>query len=326
MKKILFTLVATAIVVGSLYAKEPTDSAQLAFEKQLKYIDSVQGAMRWETNAVTLSNGIAKLNLSKDFKFLNATQSQFILHDLWGNPPRTDVLGMIFPANSGPYTDSSFAFIITYEEDGYVKDKDADKIDYDDMFKDIKSGETDINAKRAADGYEAIHMIGWAQKPFYDKTNKVLHWAKELKFSEEEASTLNYEVRVLGRKGILSLNAIAAMNELPLVKANINDVLKIPEFTDGNRYADFDESTDKVAEYGIGALVAGGILAKTGVLAMIGKFLLAAWKFIAIGLVALWGAIKKFFTGKKKKEEDDYYQRVANLKPDNNFSPDEPIS
>lgn len=326
MKKILITLVATAIVTASLYAKEPRDSAQLAFEKQLKFIDSVQAAMRWEMNTVTLSNGIAKLNLSKDFKFLNATQSQFILHDLWGNPPRPDVLGMIFPASSGPYSDSSFAFIISYEEDGYVKDKDADKIDYDEMFKDIKSGESDINSKRSAEGYEVIHMIGWAQKPFYDKTNKVLHWAKELKFGDEVASTLNYEVRVLGRKGILSLNAIAAMNELPLVKANIAEVLNIPEFTDGNRYADFDESTDKVAEYGIGALVAGGILAKTGVLAMIGKFLLAAWKFIAIGLVALWGAIKKFFTGKKKKEQDDYYQRVANLKPDNNFPPDEPIS
>lgn len=93
------------------------------------------------------------------------------------------------------------------------------------------------------------------------------------------------------------------MAELPLVKANIDQVLKMPEFTEGNKYSDFNSSTDKVAEYGIGALVAGGILAKTGAFAVIGKFLIAAWKFIAIGAVAAFGAVKRFITGRRKEEE-----------------------
>lgn len=76
----------------------------------------------------------------------------------------------------------------------------------------------------------------------------------------------------------------------------------MPEFTTGNKYSDFNSSTDKVAAYGIGAVVAGGILAKTGVFAMIGKFLLAAWKFILIGLVALGAGIKKLF---RKKNTDN---------------------
>jgi len=190
-----------------------------------------------------------------------------------------------------------------FDEDGYVKDGDADDINYDDMFKDIKKGEPEINLERKKQGYESILMLGWASKPYYDKNNKVLHWAKELKFGNDETNTLNYDVRVLGRKGILSLNAIATIDDLPLVKANIDKVLKMPEFTDGNKYSDYNSNTDKVAEYSIGALVAGGILAKTGVLAVIGKFLLAAWKFILIGLVAIGGSIKKFF-GKKK--DDDF--------------------
>ena len=73
--------------------------------------------------------------------------------------------------------------------------------------------------------------------------------------------------------------------------------------------------TDKVAEYGIGALVAGGILAKTGFFSLVGKFLLAAWKFILIGIIALWGTIKKFFGGKKKEKDSDYYDRVSMYKP-----------
>lgn len=271
--------------------------------RQEKLIDSVENALKWETNSVIIANGIAKINLSKGFKFLNAEQSKYILHDLWGNPPKHDVLGMIFPASGGPYADSSFAFIVTYEEEGFVKDDDADKINYDDMLAEMKKGEADVNKERAKSGYEPIYVIGWAAKPYYDKNNKVLHWAKEFKFGTADYNTLNYEVRVLGRKGVLSLNAVATMAELPLVKASIDDVLKMPGFTEGNKYSDFNSSTDKVAEYGIGALVAGGILAKTGAFAVIGKFLLAGWKFIAIGAVAAFGAVKRFITGRRKEED-----------------------
>ena len=298
-------LSATAL----LYAKKGKDSLQIAIDNRIKFIDSVDNALHWESNTVSIANGIAKLNLSQHFRYLNPEQSNYVLHDLWGNPPRTDVLGMIFPADAGPFTDSSFAFIITFDEDGYVKDKDADKINYDDMLKDLKAAEPEENKERRKNGYVPIHMVGWAEQPYYDQKNKVLYWAKELRFGDDSINTLNYDVRVLGRKGVLSLNAVATINELPLVKANIDDVLKMPEFTEGNRYTDFNSNTDKVAEYGIGTLVAGGILAKTGVLAIIGKFLLAAWKFIMIALAAIWASIKKFFTGKRKK--DDYSQPIS---------------
>jgi uncharacterized membrane-anchored protein len=303
MKKITLIICCTFLCAFGTFAKGGEDSAMKEMIRQEKLIDSVENALKWETNSVILANGTAKITLSKGFKFLNAEQSKYILHDLWGNPPRPDVLGMIFPVNGGPYADSSFAFIVTYEEEGFVKDDDADKINYDEMLTEMKKGEGDVNKDRSKSGYEPIYVIGWAAKPYYDKNNKVLHWAKEFKFGTADYNTLNYEVRVLGRKGVLSLNAIATMAELPLVKASIDDVLKMPGFTEGNKYSDFNSSTDKVAEYGIGALVAGGILAKTGAFAVIGKFLLAAWKFIAIGAVAAFGAVKRFITGRRKEED-----------------------
>jgi len=206
---------------------------------------------------------------------------------------------MIFPADGGAWADSSYAFMLSFEETGFIKDKDADEIDYAAMLKELQTAEIEVNLERSKEGYEAIHFINWAQSPFYDKNKKVLHWAKEIQFGTDPYRTLNYEVRVLGRKGVLSMNAIAGMENLGIVKQNIDKVLAIPEFTEGNKYSDFNSSTDKVAEYGIGALVAGGILAKTGVLATIGKFFVAAWKFIALGAVALFGAAKRLF-GRKK--------------------------
>src|SRR5207253_1455443 len=133
-------------------------------------------------------------------------------------------------------------------------DKDADKIDYAEMLESMKKEETGVNEERKKMGYEPLHIIRWAQTPYYDKDKKVLHWAKEISFGNDPAHTLNYDVRVLGRKGVLSLNAIATIENLPMVKANIEKVLAIPQFTDGNKYSDFNSNSDKVAEYGIGAL------------------------------------------------------------------------
>lgn len=283
------------------FAGGPEDSLGLSKE-QLKFIDSINASMNWQTGKISIGSGIAILNIPQGFKYLNPEQSKFVLHDVWGNPPREDVWGMIFPESGDIWSDSSFAFIVSFDETGFVKDKDADDINYNDMLKQMQDAEKEVNQERNKLGYESIHIVRWAQAPYYDKEAKVLHWAKEIHFGEDAGNTLNYDVRVLGRKGVLSLNAISNIENLPMVKASIADVLKIPQFTDGNKYSDFNESTDKVAEYGLGALVAGGVLAKSGAFAAIGKFLAAAWKFIAIGVVALVAAIKKFFN--RRKEED----------------------
>ena len=86
MKKMFTTLLVATLSASLLQAKDPGDSLQNAIDQQLKFIDSVQAALKWQTNTVMLPNGIAKLNLPAAFKFLNAAQSQFILHDVWGNP------------------------------------------------------------------------------------------------------------------------------------------------------------------------------------------------------------------------------------------------
>ena len=312
-KMILFLALSLSIFIQLKAQRDSTDtkSDDTTAERLAEYLqiaDSVNRSMKYEHGLITLNGDFAKLNIPAGFKFLNATQSQYVLEDLWGNPKDASVLGMIFPENSSPFTDSSFAFVVTFEDMGYVKDDDAKDVDYDEMLKEMQDGEAESNKQRLAQGYPAIHMAGWAQKPYYDDKRKVLHWAKDLVFSDNDgAHTLNYDVRVLGRKGVLSLNAVASINELPLVKENIDDILNMASFTEGNAYADFDDNTDKIAAYTVGGLVAGKVLAKVGFWALILKF----WKLIVGGVVAAYYGVRKWLTGRKRPEEELALEPVA---------------
>jgi uncharacterized membrane-anchored protein len=287
-------------------ATPPGDSTEISLKQYLTFVDSVNNALKYQTGKIALEGGHASLNVPHGFKYLNKEQSRNVLTELWGNPESSvdGTIGMIFPEYSGPFGDSSYAFVVTYSEIGYVKDDDANKIDYDEMLQDIQKEEKAENIQRMKAGYDPVNIIGWAQKPFYDDKRKILHWAKELKFGDGDSThTLNYEVRILGRKGMLSLNAVSTMEQLPLVNRDIPKVLDIATFTEGNKYSDFDPDLDQVAAWTIGGLVAGKIIAKVGLFALILKFLAAAWKFILLGIVPIGVWIKKRFTGGSKTEE-----------------------
>ena len=60
------------------------------------------------------------------------------------------------------------------------------------------------------------------------------------------------------------------------------DVIAFTNFNEGNRYEDFDPELDKVAAYGIGALVAGKVAAKAGLFKGLFALLLAGKKFILV--------------------------------------------
>lgn len=101
------------------------------------------------------------------------------------------------------------------------------------------------------------------------------------------------------REGYLSLNAVAPIDQLAQVREDMPQVLAMTEFDSGQRYGDYNESTDKLAAYGIGALVAGGIAAKAGLFAKLGLMLLALKKFVILGLAAVAGLFKKLFRRKQ---------------------------
>ena len=169
-----------------------------------------------------------------------------------------------------------------------MSDEDAAKIDYAEMLKDMQDDLKQANPQREQQGFEAIQLIGWAAPPRYDAAEKKLYWAKELQFGDAKEHTLNYNIRALGRKGVLVLNFVAGMEQLPEIEKNVGKVLAMTEFNPGNRYVDFNPSVDKVAAYGLGALIAGKVAAKVGLFATLLVLLKKLWivPALAIGWIA----------------------------------------
>ena len=270
--------------------------AQAEKEAEIDF-DAVEKSMKYQTGIIKLESGNATLNVPKGFKFIDGKQAQYVLHDLWGNPEDTTIQGAIIPENTGVTYSDCWLFTVSFDPMGFVKDDDAKDVDYDELVEEMKTDIAAQSEERAKAGYGTMKLIGWASKPFYDEKLKVLHWAKEIKFNKDTVNTLNYDLRVLGRKGVYVLSAVGSMQQLADIKKNINNVLTSIQYNEGEKYGNFDSSTDSVAAWTIGGLVAGKVLAKVGFFAIIAKF----GKFIVIGLIAAFAAVKKFFFGNKEQ-------------------------
>lgn len=243
---------------------------------------------------VDLADGVAILNIPEGYKYLDKKQSETVLEDLWGNLHQDGCVGMLFVDTTEVTGEMPYAIEITYDAIGYVEDDDAEDIDYDDLLVDMQKGTEAQNEKRAELGYPTMEIIGWASAPFYDKENHILHWAKEIAIQDYEVNTLNYDIRKLGRKGILSMNFIAETPSLEIIKNDIPKISQSAIFNGGYAYGDFNPDLDDVAAVGLAGLIAGKALAKGGFFVMLAKF----WKVIAIGVVSVFG----FLFGRNRKE------------------------
>jgi uncharacterized membrane-anchored protein len=294
MKKLLLLLGSCIALSFNAQAVPPKPKPKpVAVDSAARYqafVDSVNNTFHYQQGRIVLPGGVGELTVPKGFRYLDSAQAARVMHTLWHNPPQ-ESLGMLFPAAIGPMSDDNWAYLINFDPMGHVKDNDADDINYDDLLEEMQQDTEESSQDRLKDGYEAVHLIGWGAPPYYDKNEHTLHWAKLLRFGDGLDETLNYNVRILGRKGVLIFNAIAVPAQLPEIKASIPGLLANVSFVKGQRYNDFSAGIDEVAAYGIGGLVAGKVLAKVGFGAIILKF----WKVAILALGGAWVAIKRFF-------------------------------
>ncbi len=269
------------------------------------YIDSMEQHLDYRTGEIVIGKELAKINLPDGYRYLDPESTQHIVTDTWGNPP-SETLGMIIPGGINPYGISGWGVVLSYEEEGHVEDDDAASIDYDELLREMQEEVALENEVRLEQGYDTYQLRGWAEDPHYDAGSHKLFWALNLHFGMEEEDypgTLNYNVRVLGREGVLVLNAVSGMEHLPEVREHMESLIPSVAFTQGNRYEEYNPSSDKLAAYGVGALVAGNLAAKTGLLAMFTAFLGKSWKFILLGVAGLAALIKKHFTARQNAGE-----------------------
>lgn len=287
---------------GQSTTPEATTEGTTDEEKEAQARAEFEKSIRFRNGDIELDFGGASLavaRLGERFRYIGPSEAAKLL-EAWGNPPDAKTLGMILPAEGSVFDPELWAIVITYEEDGYVSDDDAANLDYGELLTQMQEQTKEANKARKEAGYQTLEIVGWAEPPRYDAQAKKLHWAKELKFEGQDEHTLNYNIRVLGRHGVLVLNAVAGMTQLGSIRKAVPNVLEVVEFVDGKRYKDFDSSVDKVAAYGIGGLIAGKVAMKVGLFKGLWLAILAGKKFFIIGAIAVGAFVFRLF-GRKKR-------------------------
>ena len=277
-------VVLGALVVGASVGAGARE--QISAEE---FLDS----LTFHEGNITLPGGVASLVLPEGFHYLSPEDTERVLVTAWGNPPGNETMGMLLRGPEDVLAEDSWAVVIAYEEDGYVSDEDADGIDYVELLSAMQETSREANGARADAGYEEVELVGWAATPRYDEASNKLYWAKELRFGDIPVNTLNYNVRILGRKGVLVLNLVATMPQLADVESAIPTVLSMTNFNPGYRYGDFDADIDEVAAYGIGALIAGKVASKAGLFAKLGVILVALKKFWILAVIVIGAALAR---------------------------------
>ena len=180
--------------------------------------------LKFTTGDIVLPNKVATLRLGEKYHYLAPAEASQLLQ-MWGNPPDEETQGAILPADVNPFGEGGWAVFLTYTDDGHIDDSDANEIDYDDLLKDMPEGVEDSNSARKQAGYPEMHLLNWAEPPRYDAAAKKLYWAKEISSEGGETHSLNYDVRVLGREGVLSMEAVAPMDLLAQVRTEMRPLL-----------------------------------------------------------------------------------------------------
>jgi uncharacterized membrane-anchored protein len=266
--------------------------------------------INWQDGPVTGKLGdIAEIRIPEGYSFTDKHGTETLL-EMTQNIPSGRELGALIPNVAKPKWFMTFEFT----ETGYVKDEEKDKLDAAALLKTLQEGTEEANEERKKRGWEAFHVTGWEKAPFYDPQTHNLTWAIRGKGDDPRGGlTINHSIRLLGRKGTVNVELVASPEMYAQSVAEFNDLIAGFAYNQGSRYADFIPG-DKVAEYGLGALIVGGagaVALKTGLFSKFLILLAKLWKVIIVALAAGAAAIKKFFKaifGNEDKIEDPSQQ------------------
>lgn len=227
------------------------------------------------------------------------------------NPPSGDEVGVLLcdGALKADSTEASRWFVVfEYDESGYVKDNEKTELDADKILATLREGQAEGNKERRTRGWEELTLDGWIKPPYYDQTTHNLTWATRILAQGD--TTVNHSVRLLGRSGVLKADLVISPSGFEAALPQFDAVVGGTTFTPGQRYAEWREG-DKVATYGLTALVAGGAGAAAMKLGLFGKLwkviagiIAAAGKAIVAGVVALGAWIRSLFRRKPKASDE----------------------
>src|SRR5262249_35920581 len=187
-----------------------------------------------------------------------------------GSPPTEAGVG------GGPQEDFQGAWFVVLRHESTGDVKDDETVGAAGPLQTIPQGAEEGNKGRGGGGMKPFFVDDWSEPPHYDRAAHHLVWALDL--HDDESTTVNFNTRILGRRGVVSINLVTAPEDLARDKHHAAALLEATTFDPGARYSDFDPRSDKVAEFGLVGLILGGVgvakLAKVGILAAFWKWIL----------------------------------------------------
>jgi len=283
--------VVFAAAQTSAEADSPAEAAadEAVIDEESLAIAQALEAMGWQREGVGELGEWAEVQIPQGYRFTGKSGTKQFL-EFTENIPGGGELGIIAPE------EFDWWVLFEFDESGYVKDEDKDSLDASKMLKSMQDGQEMANKQRESLGMGPLFVDRWAQEPSYNESTNNLEWATVL-VDGEGNENVNYNTRLLGRRGVMQVTLICDESQLPTILGDFQNMVGDFGYKEGQSYAEFKEG-DKIAKYGLAALILGGgaaVAAKTGLLAVFGKF----FKYIIAGFVAVGLAIKRLFTGRQ---------------------------
>ena len=231
----------------------------------------------------------AEMKIPEGYRFADSQGAKKFL-ELTENTPTGREMGLLIN------TKTKWWAVFEFDETGYVSDEEKSSLDAAAMLKSIQEGTEAGNKERKRRGWSTLTVTGWVQPPNYSSETHNLEWATKAKDNETNRFSVNHNTRYLGRRGVMSVTLVTGPEELASTLPEFRNAMGSFSYTPENSYKAFVKG-DKVAEYGLTALVVGGATAaaaKTGLLKSL-------WKVIVAAVVGLGALVKKFFSGNKQE-------------------------
>lgn len=258
-------------------AQASADDDALTIEDYREY------GINFKRGPLTGDLGNAEIVIKSGWAYLGSPDTKKLM-TLLGNQLTGQERGTIVRA------DRPGAWFAVFEFDGrgYIDNAADEELDAKAMLKAFKESDGPANEWRQQNGQSPLNTVGWKTNPFYDAQSNNLEWCLELE--SDGYPVLNHNIRILGRRGVMKVTLVCDPADLDTALLQVQSALADFSFKSGESYAEY-RSGDKIAQYGLAALVTGGAIAVAAKSGLLGKLI----KPILIGLAVVGGVIAKFF-------------------------------
>lgn len=250
----------------------------------------------WSQGPATAPVGsdLAEIDLGGDYVYLDGDGTRQLM-ELTHNPVNGTEQATVAPVAE----DANWFLVFEWDDIGYVPDDEKDSLDADAMLQSIREGTEAANEERRKRGWPTMEIIGWHEEPHYDPSSNNLSWAI-IGQNSDGGQTINRLIKLLGRRGVMTVTLVSTPDELTAATGAVDALLGGYRFRPGHTYAEYMPSTDKLAQYGLTALVVGGAgaaLVKSGLLAKL-------WKPLMVAVIGIGAALKRLFGGGRSSQHD----------------------